>query len=156
MGIVDQLLLRFKFFNHDGDGRDDDCDGRVDEAFIGQITGCGVGACSAQSQQVCENGIIIDTCVPGAGNDGPDQCDGADSDCDGRVDENHVVPQTTCGIGACISAGQLECNAGRLEDSCEPNDPAEDDVTCDGSDDDCDGINDEDYGRVEITCGVGV
>ena len=79
-----------------------------------------VGACSAQSQQVCDDGNIVDTCVPQAGNDGPDVCDGADSDCDGQTDENHQVSQTVCGVGACLRAGQLLCEAGRLTDTCQP------------------------------------
>ena len=36
------------------DGIDDDCDGRVDERFIGAVIGCGVGACSNESQTICQ------------------------------------------------------------------------------------------------------
>ncbi len=72
------------------DGKDNDCDGAVDESFIGkgrpcQTHGTGKGACAYGSSQ-CSNGRII--CVANR----PasyDKCgDKIDNDCDGAVDES--------------------------------------------------------------------
>ncbi|MCU0671411.1 MAG: MopE-related protein [Myxococcota bacterium] len=51
--------------------------------------------------------------------------------------------------------GTLSCIAGAPVDSCAPGEPSDDDLTCDGVDDDCDGGLDEDFVTVETSCGVG-
>jgi hypothetical protein len=83
-------------------------------------------------------------------------CDGLDNDCDGAVDEDYVPMITTCGIGACISAGETSCVGGAEVDSCVPRTPAPDDAICNGIDDDCDWVVDEEYAPTPTTCGVGV
>ena len=40
------------------------------------------------------------------------------------------------------------CVDGQVIDSCTPGAPAADDATCDGVDDDCDGVTDEDYAPI--------
>ena len=40
------------------DGLDDDCDGRVEEAFVGQRVQSGVGACVNDGVTVCRSGRI--------------------------------------------------------------------------------------------------
>lgn len=65
-----------------------------------------------------------------------EECDGADNDCDGIIDEDiePLVCETMCGLGEriCID-GQLDsCRGGEI--------PVE---SCDGTDNDCDGIIDE-------------
>ena len=76
-------------------------------------------------------------------------CNGIDDDCDGETDEDFVPVETTCGVGACQSTGMLTCN-GYEDDSCTPGIPAPFDFTCDGIDDDCDGLVDEDCGTSSV------
>ena len=70
-------------------------------------------------------------------------CNGIDNNCDGNIDEGFVSVPTTCGIGACRATGMLTCN-GYEYDSCIPGTPAPLDLNCDGIDEDCDGLIDED------------
>lgn len=81
--------------------------------------------------------------------DRDDECDGVDNDCDGALDEDFEV--SDCSVGSCQA--QSSCVEG-VEQACVPPDVQENDATCDGSDDDCDGKLDEDF--VPSTCGEGV
>ena len=47
------------------------------------------------------------------------------------------------------------CIAGAVEDSCSEGTPEPSDETCDGIDEDCDGLSDEDFVGVSTTCGTG-
>ena len=137
------------------DGIDDDCDGLIDEEFVGTSTACGSGACSGTGTTVCENGLTIDTCEAGTGTFDDATCDGVDNDCDGVEDEDYLSVATDCGVGACVASGATSCVAGSEIDSCDPGVPADDDSTCDGIDDDCDGIIDGDYVESLTSCGAG-
>ncbi len=137
------------------DGVDDDCDGVEDEDYVATGTTCGVGACGATGTLSCVGGEEVDSCEPGTAAANDATCDGADDDCDGDVDEDYTLTETTCGVGACSSTGTLFCVSGTEIDSCEAGTPAADDPTCDGVDDDCDGLVDEDYVPITTTCGVG-
>jgi LruC domain-containing protein len=123
------------------DGKDNDCDGDVDEG-LGTTT-CGVGACQTTSDN-CVNGVA-NACVPG--NPGIEVCDLVDNDCDGSIDEDLGV--TTCGQGICQVTVE-NCVAGETQ-SCAPATPSCE--VCDGLDNDCDGLVDEGLGTT--TCGVG-
>ena len=48
-------------------------------------------------------------------------CDGTDQNCSGAADEGYVSVATSCGVGACASAGVTSCVAGVVQDSCNPN-----------------------------------
>ena len=124
-------------------------------AQIGLATSCGVGACSAQGQTVCDRGAVRDTCVAGAASANDATCDGVDDDCSGESDEDYAVQPITCGSGSCTRPGQRRCVAGLVVESCEDVGSSSDDMTCDGVDDDCDGQTDEDYVGEPVTCGVG-
>ncbi len=125
------------------DGVDNNCDGSIDEEQ-GAIT-CGKGACTHKisvcvdgTEQICDpfEGISVET------------CDGIDNDCDGLTDEDQGT--TTCGKGACINT-VANCVNGQSV-SCDPMAGVGEEV-CDGQDNDCDGLTDEELGT--LACGKG-
>ncbi len=137
------------------DGIDDDCDGATDEDFpAGEIT-CGTGICAAVGTLRCVDGRRIERCRPGPGRGNDPICNGLDDDCDGTVDEGAAAEPIVCGVGACAVDGRRICRRGRYVDRCTPAEPAADDASCDGVDDDCDGQADEDAPSAESVCGAG-
>ncbi len=137
------------------DGVDDDCDGAADEHYAATITTCGVGACGAVGGTVCTSGSVVDSCTPGVPAEDDASCNAVDDDCDGYADEEYASVATSCGVGACAAVGTTACTDGAIADSCLAGLPAAADATCDGVDDDCDGVTDEDYMPVATSCGVG-
>lgn len=79
--------------------RDDDCDGRVDEQYVPTASSCGLGVCAATGTRRCENGSVVDSCMPGSPRSTVDDAavpgNGLDDDCDGRVDEDLPACDTT-------------------------------------------------------------
>ncbi|MDQ3177102.1 MAG: MopE-related protein [Actinomycetota bacterium] len=137
------------------DGIDDDCDGNIDEDHVPSSTSCGVGACGATGATSCVSGEVVDSCSPGTPAASDPTCDGVDDDCDGNIDEDYVPSSTSCGVGACGATGATSCVSGAVIDSCSPGTPGASDATCDGVDDDCSGVADEDYVSSSTSCGVG-
>ncbi|PJC36487.1 hypothetical protein CO046_05655, partial [Candidatus Peregrinibacteria bacterium CG_4_9_14_0_2_um_filter_53_11] len=161
------------------DGRDNDCDGILDN-------GCGIGQECSVGEGVCaqDGRIALDPTNPGetfcetggaAPQPGAETCNNLDDDCDGRTDE--AFPQSgencTVGVGACertgnriCESGVLACNvqAGQpsgevcngLDDDCDGvvdnNEAAAEDERCDGADNDCDGQVDESDPRIGTQC----
>lgn len=122
-------------------GRDDDCDGLIDEDFqVGTACGgksaCGTGVleCAGLSATRCSTGR------DGSAFDGghPEVCNGLDDDCDGLVDED--LGSVSCGVGACVRTVQM-CQNGAAA-TCTPGAPTTD--VCDGIDNDCNGKVDDD------------
>ena len=109
---------------------DNDCDGEVDEGF-GEAT-CGLGVCT-HTVQLCQGGKFVQ-CDPLQGA-GVEECNGADDDCDGSVDEVEDVGYTTCGLGVCEHTVP-GC------DACQPYEGAGIEI-CDALDNDCNGEVDD-------------
>ena len=134
------------------DGRDDDCDGSIDEGYVVEAI-CGQGRCAANAEPSACFGGVERACRPGVAQGNDARCDGIDEDCDGRVDES--VPAVACGLGVCRDAATPSgCDDGVPRD-CVPGAPTGDDSICDGLDADCDGQTDEGF-VPERACGVGV
>ena len=99
---------------------------------------------------------MTDSCVAGQPADADAVCDAVDSDCDERVDEDYVPEATECGRGVCLQAGMTQCAEGKVTDLCQAVVPQTDlDDSCNGEDNDCDGILDEDFAGQMTNCGQG-
>ncbi|MEC8022576.1 MAG: MopE-related protein, partial [Myxococcota bacterium] len=157
------------------DGLDNDCDGRVDEALRWQGLSLGsqcvsTGQC-ARSGQIgivqCHDGQAVCSTAPGGAETiaSPEVCNGLDDDCDGLIDEDLAndrgqLGEVCQGAGIC-PAGVLECRDGGIVCSTlsKGTQYVGSDETCNGLDDDCDGLVDEDFLfsglAVGSTCGKG-
>ncbi len=128
------------------DGKDNDCDGVVDEGCKCDYNG--------EDRGVCTNGQKDDdgNCqAPGDYQSDETACDAKDNDCDGETDEGctcqdgttedcYTGPSGTAGRGEC-ERGERTCNGGDFG-SC-MNEVTPEPEKCNGLDDDCDGTVDE-------------
>ena len=151
--------------------RDDDCDNRTDEGLediegIPLTLDCRTGADGACDfgSQVCVEGAF-GACMPP---NGEELCNAVDDDCDGRIDESIALCDTCqagqrrpCwphdprlrGVGLCRDGSQ-RCGVPPAWDRCAGETRPVPEV-CDGLDNDCDGVTDEDLG-VGLRCTEGV
>lgn len=137
------------------DGVDDDCNGTIDDAYVSTTTTCGKGVCERTGNTSCVSGSVVDSCAPGAPGTSDTSCNGIDENCNGTTDEGYIAQPTSCGVGACTRMGSSSCVSGTVQTNCSPAAPAAGDVSCDGVDDDCNGVNDEDYVAQVTACGTG-
>ncbi len=138
-------------------GRDDDCDGVIDEFSPGELRSIDFGVCDdlpieCRGGQPTEPDLRV---VPGYELD-ERTCDGLDNDCDNVVDESHFGDlgqpcgqgQGICfrsGVRICdprVPFGPTICSAAAAADAMRVE-------KCNGLDDDCDGTTDEGIGRGE-------
>src|SRR3989344_9018681 len=142
-------------------GKDNDCDALIDEDYVQTPTSCGVGECSASGMKQCTNGTETNNCTPKTPS--AEICDAKDNDCEGIVDEesNACGAGSICHLGSCVEQCVDKdydtydtCSPGMHGDDGKPVDCNDNDASvnpganevCDGKDNDCDGIVDENNG----------
>jgi hypothetical protein len=137
------------------DGKDNDCDGAVDNGFnVGAGCSNGVGECSAAGTIQCL-GDGSAACDAVAGTPSDEVCDGKDNDCDGTPDDGfNVGAACSNGVGECSAAGTIQClGDGSAVCNAMPGQPNVE--LCDGKDNDCDGVDDNDALYVGDACSSG-
>ncbi len=152
------------------DGIDNDCNCVVDDGFDTQSNPDNCGACGHACVELhatatcttgmcgyssCDSGFVdINPDIPGCEYKCPifppaaqdDTCDGVDDNCDGHIDEDFAGEGTACstgGRGQC-AAGKIHCLNGHV--LCVPDHVAQPE-SCNGLDDDCDGIVDNGFDK---------
>ncbi len=140
-------------------GLDDNCDGRVDEAFPALNERCesGRGECHRVGIQTCSADGHGTTCTVGAADPRAEICDGLDNDCDGVVDNGFAGINTPCtvGQGECTRIGVRSCSADGQSVVCNAEAGPVAPETCDGRDNNCDGRVDESFPDVNTPCHAG-
>ncbi|MHC4837733.1 MAG: MopE-related protein [Planctomycetota bacterium] len=128
-------------------GRDDDCDGRMNEdlPIVGDPCGDGFGECWREGEFVCDERQALVVCTAQAGEPAQEICNGLDDDCDGTVDERwQIGALCSAGDGTCEREGRIQCDSdGVGACNATPGMPTGDDADCNLRDDDCDGDLDE-------------
>jgi Notch-like protein len=139
------------------DGQDNNCDGATDEGFLYQgskkvgDTCKGIGACGFGIVICGANLTATCTTNPDGTNSQakPEICDNVDNNCNGATDEGITYNGLTVGAactapGAC-GAGMVECKVDHTVTCSSAADGSQSMATpedCNGTDDDCDGITD--------------
>jgi len=128
-------------------GADDDCDGDTDEGLTPPTRFCNANGVCSGTDAAC-SGAMGWTCTYTDPRYQPSEtlCDGADNDCDGDTDEPFPMLGSSCenGLGACRRTGSYVCASDGLSAVCDAAMAGTPETeSCDGTDEDCDGVVDE-------------
>ena len=154
-------VANFEAFEQTCDLKDNDCDGTADNIPGTALALLDVSVVDCKDKGVCAQapaGALVKRCVGGALQCSYSSvpyyeatealCDGRDNDCDGTADNITATPQTSpCGAKGVCAKGEVNCGGGLW--TCDWAKLAKDEgyeafeQTCDGKDNDCDGLTDE-------------
>ena len=132
-------------------GMDDNCDGTIDNNPTDAVGSCGqsnIGECKLGTK-VCTGGVVL---CSGNVDAKAEVCNGKDDNCNGSVDDTPADEGGTCGTNntAPCKFGTYKCQAGVL--GCVGNaEPTAE--TCNGFDDDCNGVIDDNVPGAGAACG---
>ena len=107
-----------------------------------------VGCVDADLDGYCATGLgaDCDDTNPQIHPNAPELCNGLDDDCDGQIDEGFGVGiACTVGVGACMVSGATRCAADGSIFCDAPPPPAPTPEVCDGIDNNCNGLIDEEF-----------
>jgi hypothetical protein len=131
------------------DGKDNDCDGLIDEDWeeLTKVCQAGYGECSALGTWVCKEDGSGVFCNATPAEPSAEICDDKDNDCDGMIDEDFPLKYKPCvvGVGECAKAGVYQCSPDGTDVVCNATPDLPSEELCDNRDNDCDGLTDEDF-----------
>ncbi len=136
------------------DGLDNNCNGAADEGNPGGNVDCNTGlqgVCAA-GKTACQAGAVA--CVQQVASSA-ETCDGLDNNCNGAADEGNPGGNINCNtglLGVC-APGHTNCQAGAV--ACVQN-QASSGETCDGLDNDCNGVVDNGNPGGGVACNTGL
>ncbi|HAN31251.1 MAG TPA: hypothetical protein DCQ06_06595, partial [Myxococcales bacterium] len=129
------------------DGKDNDCDGQIDEpdSLDASDSGCALGVCAASAKATCSSGKWQCSFAGVADYESKETlCDGKDNDCDGQTDEalSNVVAAQCKNLGVCAGTATAQCTQGKYTCGYTSTDYQPKENLCDSKDNDCDGQTD--------------
>ena len=164
----------FRLIESSCDGKDNDCDGKLDDDFVfddlGKTkpvgAGCGTGVCGG-GKVICKSnksGLTCSTLTKVS----KEVCDAKDNDCNGKTDDGMTIADSPCKVkGQCTTSNVVSsCTGGKwvCDYAKVPAYEGSKEKSCDGKDNDCDGKADEDFSYNNLGktvtigqgCGTGV